>query len=177
MVPPCNLVEIDHSGLRLPRDAKASQSWFARAPNSSNISDGQNRFDLKAIEKFGIGQKKVHWQSLLKGWEMKDRTHGVSKTGSWEFSHRAFQKECQLDVQWTFRKCKFLFLFRVWNFNLSVMSIQWCNLTATAFTFSMCILSRAGFLYITLFLYFDIELRWMFLPWGVTGSNCWFPKE
>ena len=56
--------------------------WFARVPTSSNISDGPSRFDLKEMEKFGIGQRKVHWQDLLERMGNEGSNSWGFKTGS-----------------------------------------------------------------------------------------------
>ena len=56
--------------------------WFARVPTSSNISDGPSRFDLTEMEKFGISQRKVHWQNLLERMGNEGSSSWGFKTGS-----------------------------------------------------------------------------------------------
>ena len=130
--------------------------WFARVPTSSNISDGPSRFDLTEMEKFGISQRKVHWKNLLERMGNEGSSSWGFKTGSWEFSHRAFQKGMPACAQWTFGNA-ILILWWVWMFS----TCQWCqlsdcNLTATAF-FDFDVSYHARGLYITPFLYMSVE--------------------
>ena len=69
-------------------------------------------------------------------------------------------KRMPAGVQWTFRKCGFWFCAEFKIFDLHVLFNSYCKLTATALTISMRILSRAGFLYTTPFLYWVWRIRW-----------------